>query len=123
VRRGELTDWIAVGPSDAPQIKSDGEVACVTMKGDAAVKMMLIKGKAVSSGGASMSFDLPVNALADSASGNVTVSAPLGEKAAQATLSTAGGFRVRTANGQPLSGEKAAKLPLPTWKDKQDKMN
>jgi hypothetical protein len=123
VQRGDLVDWVAIGPADSPDIKSDGEVACITMRGAQAVKMMLIKGKTVSAGGASMGFDLPVNALADSATGNLTISAPLGEKAGQANLSTAGGVKVRTANGQPLPGTNAVKVPLPTWKEKQDKMN
>jgi len=123
VKRGDLVDWVAIGPADSPEIKSDGEVACLTMKGAQAVKMMLIKGKRVSAGAASLGLDLPANALADSVTGNLTISAPLGEKAAQANVSTTGGVRVQTANGQPLAGTNAMKVPLPTWKEKQDKMN
>jgi hypothetical protein len=123
VQRGDLVDWVAIGPADSPEIKSDGEVACVTMKGAQVVKLMLIKGRTVSAGGASLGFDIPVNALADSATGNLTLSAPLEEKAGQVSLSTTGGVRVQTANGQPLPGTKPVKVPLPTWKEKQDKMN
>jgi outer membrane biogenesis lipoprotein LolB len=85
--------------------------------------MMLVKGKTVAAGGASLGFDVPVNALADSATGNLTISAPLGEKAGQTSVSTAGGVRVQTVNGQAFPGANAAKVPLPTWKEKQDKMN
>ena len=85
--------------------------------------MMLLKGKTVAAGGASLGFDFPVNALAYSATGNLTVCAPLGEKTGQTSVSAAGGVRVQTVNGQASPGANAAKMPLPTWKEKQDKMS
>jgi len=38
-------------------------------------------------------------------------------------VSAAGGVRVQTVNGQASPGANAAKMPLPTWKEKQDKMS
>jgi hypothetical protein len=125
VKRGDMTDWIAVGPCDTPEIKSDGEVGCITTKGAKVVKMMLIKGKGIEGGKASLRFDQAVNALADSASGKLTISAPLRDKAGQTSM-TATEVSVKSANGQPLAGApagSAVKVTLPTWKEKQDALN
>jgi hypothetical protein len=123
IQRGDLVDWVAIGPTDSAEIKTDGEVACVTMKAGQAIKAMLVKGRTVAAGQASLLFDQPASALADSTTGNLTIAAPLGDKGGQ-TLMTAGGLRLQSANGQalPAAGGQLG-VPLPTWKEKQDKMN
>ena len=124
IKRGPLTDLVAIGPAQDGEFTSDGEIGMLTLKDGQAVRAMIVKGTGISTKGAGLKFSQAVNASADVTTGRLTLSAPLGEKGGQASL-TATGFALKTANGQPLPAAAAGlvKVPVPTWKEKQDKMN
>jgi hypothetical protein len=124
IKRGDLVDLIAIGPTPQGQgeIQSDAEAAVVTSKDGKAVKAMIVAGTSLAANGAALHFDSPSSALADAATGKLTLSAPLDRKPGPVQCA-AKGFALHSANGQPVpAGAAEFQAAALGWKELQDKL-
>ena len=124
IKRGDLVDLVAVGPTPKGEggIKTDAAAAVVSLKDGKPVKAMIVAGKSLQSGDAMLLFDQPCSALADAASGKLTLSAPLGRNAG-AVRCDASGLGIQSVNGQPIpAGAVEFQATSLGWKELQDKL-
>jgi hypothetical protein len=124
IKRGDLIDLVAIGPTADAQgeIRSDAEAAVVTLKDGKAVKAMIVAGTGVAAGNMRLGFNRLSSALADAASGKLTLSVPLGYTGGPA-ICNAGELVIKSVNGQAIqAGLTEFQATAMDWKELQDKL-
>ena len=124
IKRGDLVDLVAVGPTPKGEggIKTDAEAAVVTLKDGKAVKAMIVAGKSLAVRRRDAAFRPTVQRARRRGRRQLTLSAPLGQKAGPVHCD-ASGLSIQSVNGQPVpAGAAQFQAASMDWKELQDKL-